>query len=74
MIARRPGGRAAGSHRRRCIWGSDERLADNYGFKGAEREWFIYYSTTTKFPTNAKTPEELEQWANFPRAPPAWPP
>lgn len=37
-----------------AMWSSHERLADGYGFKGAEREWFIYYSTATKFHTSAK--------------------
>ena len=37
-----------------AMWSSHERLADGYGFNGAEREWFIYYSTATKFHTSAK--------------------
>jgi hypothetical protein len=37
-----------------AMWSSHQRLAHSYGFKGAEREWFIYYSTTTKFHTSAK--------------------
>jgi hypothetical protein len=37
-----------------AMWSSHDRLADSYGFEGAEREWFIYYSTTTKFHTSTK--------------------
>jgi hypothetical protein len=37
-----------------AMWSSHERVADDYGFQGAERDWFVYYSTTTKFHTNAK--------------------
>jgi hypothetical protein len=36
-------------------WSSHERLADEiYELTGAARDWFIYYSTTTKFHSNAK--------------------
>jgi hypothetical protein len=37
-----------------AMWSSHERVADDYGFQGDERDWFVYYSTTTKFHTNAK--------------------
>lgn len=37
-----------------AMWSSHERLADGDEFKGAERDWFIYYSTTTKLHTNVK--------------------
>jgi hypothetical protein len=37
-----------------AMWSSHERLADSYGFNGAKREWFIYYSTATKLHTSAK--------------------
>jgi hypothetical protein len=37
-----------------AMWSSHERVADDYGFHGTDREWFIYYSATTKFHTNAK--------------------
>jgi hypothetical protein len=37
-----------------AMWSSHARLADHYGFKGADRAWFIYYSTTTTFHTGAE--------------------
>ena len=37
-----------------AMWSSHERVADDYAFEGTERDWFVYYSTTTKFHTNAK--------------------
>lgn len=35
-------------------WSTHERIADSYELVGPAREWFTYYSTATKFHTNAK--------------------
>lgn len=38
-----------------AMWSSHERLADDiYELRGNERDWFMYYSTTTKFHLNAR--------------------
>jgi hypothetical protein len=36
-----------------AMWSRHERVAEDYGFEGAERDWFLYYSTTTQFHTKA---------------------
>jgi hypothetical protein len=57
-----------------AVWSSHERAADHYGLEGAAREWFIYYSTTTKFHTNVRrhffvTADQrlLSEWREGPR-------